>query len=37
MYSIDWRYMYEYNNRLTMFDILVACPNPDFRNAYTYF
>lgn len=37
MYCIDWQYMYEYNNRLTMFDILVACPNPDFRNAYAYF
>ncbi len=37
MYCIDWQYMYEYNNRLTMFDILVTCPSTDFNNAYRHF
>ncbi|MBR5238362.1 MAG: hypothetical protein IKV26_06625 [Paludibacteraceae bacterium] len=37
MYCVDWQYMYEYDGRLTMFDIIVSCEQEKFQKAYSLF
>lgn len=37
VYCVDWQYMYEYDGRLTMFDIIVSCEREKFQKAYSLF
>lgn len=37
VYCVDWQYMYEYDGRLTMFDIIVSCEQEKFQKAYNLF
>lgn len=37
MYCVDWQYMYGYNGRLTMLDIIITCQHEEFINAYDTF
>ena len=37
VYCVDWQYMYEYDGRLTMFDIMVSCEREKSQKAYSLF